>query len=253
MKADRRAEAPDIPFLTHLEELRRRIIRSLIAVSVGFLVAYSFSDRLLTILARPLLPLLPSGRQTLVFTGVVEPFMAQLKVGLIAGFFLSCPYFFWQAWQFIAPGLNRRERRLAILLVSSASLFFIGGALFGYFLALPAGFSLLLSLGGTLMLPMIAVGDYVQLASQLLLAFGVVFELPLLLLLLTALGVVTPRAIARQWRYLVFGIAFLSAALTPPDVGSMMIMMLPLLALFLISLGLSFLVAGRRPPSIFKK
>lgn len=235
-----------LSFLEHLEELRRRIIYCLIAFVISFLICYMFSEKILSLLAKPLLTALPQGKQNLHITGLIEPFLAYLKVSLIAALFLSFPYIFFQLWQFVAPGLYRREKKLVIFFIALASLFFCGGAIFGYFFVFPLGFKFFISLAGNFMEPIYTVNSYLTLAFRLLLAFALVFELPLVVLFLTISGLVSTKTIARQWRYVILGCAFLAAALTPPDAVTMLLLMLPVIILFFGSLLLAHLFSPRQ-------
>ena len=168
------------PFTAHLEELRKRLIRSFIAVGVGFLAAYGFKEYLLKILVYPLVSVMKEG-QTLIYTGLPEAFFTYLKVAFLAGLILASPVLIYQFWMFVAPGLYRKERRMMVPIVLLSSFFFIGGALFGYFIVFPWGFKFFLGFATESIRPLPSMKEYFGFAAKLLLAFGLVFELPLVL------------------------------------------------------------------------
>lgn len=231
----------------HLAELRRRLIFSVIAIGLGFFIAYYYSDRLYSILAAPLLEALPEGQDFLVFTGVVEPFFIYLKVGLLAGMILSSPVVLYQVWAFVAPGLYRQERRWFVFTVIFSVLLFSGGALFAFKVVFPFGFKYLLSYSAPGLKPFLSMGEYFSMATRLLLAFGLIFQLPLAMLVLSKLGVVTARQLASWWRYAVVAIVIASAILTPtPDAFNQLLMAGPLVVLYAIGIAAAALLGKKK-------
>jgi len=234
-----------MPLTAHLEELRTRIIRSLLAIAAGFLASYGFSERLVTWLLRPLTAIRPD--QALVIgTGVTDAFFTKLKVAGVAGVFVASPIVFYQAWQFVAPGLYQRERRVALPFSAAATFFFVSGAAFCYYLVFPVAFTFFLeeftSVGIS---PQIRVSEYLTFTSRMLLAFGVTFELPVVTFFLARIGLVTHRMMLAGARYAIVVIFIVAAVLTPgPDVASQMLMATPLLVLYALSIGIAYL-AGR--------
>jgi sec-independent protein translocase protein TatC len=235
-----------MPLTAHLEELRRRLIICAIAVGIGFGGSYYFAPEMFEILMAPLAEALPP-ESTLIFTGVTEAFFTFLKVAILAGVFASSPLLLYEIWAFVAPGLYAKEKKYVIPFVIFSTLFFVGGALFGYFVVFPYGFKFLLGFATEAIRPMPRIKEYFSLASKLLLAFGVVFELPLFVFFLTKMGLVTHRFLIKQFKYALLIMFSISAILTPPDVVTQLMMAGPLLALY----GVSIIVAkvfGKKSP-----
>jgi sec-independent protein translocase protein TatC len=239
-----------MPLTAHLEELRTRIIRALLATAGGGLACWLVIERLVAFLLAPLARLRP-GQSLLIGTGVTEAFFTKLKVALIGGIFLASPIIFYQAWRFVAPGLYQREKRVALPFAIAASVFFIAGASFCYWLVFPVAFEFFLEefasigVGAT-----IRVSEYLSFASRMLLAFGVTFELPVVTFFLARIGLVTHRTLTASWRYAVVVIFIVAAVLTPgPDVASQMLMATPLLVLYVLSIGVAYAVARPAPAS----
>lgn len=227
-------------FTAHLEELRKRLVVSVVAVVAGFLICYYFSEGLYGFLTRPLIPALPEGVDYLAFTGVVEPFFVYMKVAFLGGAILASPVILYQAWAFVAPGLYDTERKWFVLVVASSVALFTGGAFFAYFVVFPFAFKYLLGFSSESLKPVLSMGLYFSLVTRLLLAFGVVFQMPLAVLVLSRLGVVTAGQLLGWWRYALVGILVISALITPtPDIFNQMLMAGPLVFLY----GVSILVA----------
>ncbi|UCG39278.1 MAG: twin-arginine translocase subunit TatC [bacterium] len=235
-----------LPFTVHLEELRRRLIVCIVAVLVGFLVCYAFKERIFQFVSIPLVASLPPDNSWMIFTGVTEAFFTYLKVSFLAGFFLSLPVIFYQLWSFIAPGLYSKEKRLVVPFVIFSTLFFVTGASFGYFVVFPFGFQFLLGFATDTIRPFPSLKEYLSFATKLLLAFGMVFELPLISFFLSKAGILTHQTLARNRRYFIVLAFIASAALTPPDVATQLLMAGPLLVLFEISV-LVARIFGRKP------
>ncbi|NIQ38538.1 MAG: twin-arginine translocase subunit TatC [Proteobacteria bacterium] len=227
-----------MPITAHLEELRRRLVISAIAAGIGFGVSYFFAARIFEVLMAPLLEALPPDGK-LIFTGVTEAFFTYLKVAILSGLFLASPLILYQIWVFVAPGLYAREKRYVVPFVVFSTIFFMGGALFGYLVVFPYGFKFLLGFATEHIRPFPRIKEYFSLASKLLLAFGVVFELPLFVFFLAKIGLVTSRLLIKQFKFAVLIIFGISAMLTPPDVVTQFMMAGPILFLY----GISILVA----------
>jgi len=225
-----------MPFTQHLEELRRRLIICFIAVAVGFLISYFFKERIFEWLMKPLLQVLPEGEsQKLIYTAPHEAFVTYLKVAFIAGIGLASPVILFQLWRFIAPGLYQDEKRYLLPTVFFSTLFFVGGALFGYFIVFPFGFQFFVSFANEYITPMISTREFTSFATRLLLAFGLVFEMPVFAFFLARLGLLSAQFMRKQRKYAILLIFVSAAVLTPPDVVSQMLMALPLLVLYEIS------------------
>ncbi len=236
-----------MPFLDHLEELRWRIIWSLVALAVGVGVALLILINLDVIgwLERPILPYL-HGRK-LVFTHPGDPFQIILQASIVLGIVLALPVILYQVWSFVEPALYRHEKRVAMGVAVGAILLFVIGAGLGYFLVLPLALPWLLSFGGPSLEPMITAGDYFGFVFSLALAFGVAFELPVVVLALAALGIVTPQGLARYRRHAAAGAVIVGAFLTPGDlVWTTIAMAVPLYLLYELSILLSYAVYRSR-------
>ncbi|MEE9218118.1 MAG: twin-arginine translocase subunit TatC [Acidobacteriota bacterium] len=235
----RDARYGSMSFLEHLEELRSRMLRSLLALAIAFLICWVFSSPLYEFLARPVMAALPPGK-TLAFTALPDPFILYMKVALLTGIFLASPYLLWQLWLFVAPGLYGHERRLAIpFLLSSTALFVAGGA-FGYYIAFPAACRFFLKVGQPFE-PILTVREYFRLEMQVLLVMGLVFELPVFIFFFSRLGIVTPRFLWEKFTYAVLIIFVTAAIITPPDFVSQLLIALPMVVLYLVGIGVAWL------------
>ena len=232
-----------MPLMDHLRELRMRLLRALLAVLAGFSLCYWQAPRLQAALEAPLLEVLrslPQATGKLMFTGLAEAFIVEIKVALAAGFFVAAPFVFYQFWAFVSPGLYPQERRLLVPLALATGLFFIAGAAFGYFVVFPPAFKFFLSYNSESVTAMPALAEYFGFCIQLLLAFGLVFEMPLLAFFLARMGLITPALLRKTRGYAYIAAFILAAVLTPPDVVSQLLMAGPLLLLY----ELSIWVAG---------
>jgi len=238
-------EDDKLPFTSHLEELRSRLIRCFIAIAVGFAIAYLFKEKLFDILTRPLIQVMDQG-DTLIFTGIPEAFFTYLKVSLLAGILLAIPVIMYEFWMFVAPGLYQKERRIMLPIVLISSVFFVGGALFGYFIVFPYGFDFLLGFATENLRPLPSMKEYLSFSAKLLLAFGFVFELPLVLTFLARLGLVTVPFLKKNRKYALLLFFVGSALLTPPDVVTQIMMSVPLMILYEISI-IGARIFGRKP------
>ena len=236
-----------MPLTAHLEELRWRLIKSLLAITLAFVATYNFSDQLFAFLTRPLTSL-NQGPVELIGTGVTEAFFTKLKVSFIAAIFLASPMLFHQAWLFVAPGLYDQEKRYARPFVVFATIFFVAGAAFCYVVVFPVGYRFFIdeyqSIGVS---PAIRISEYLTFTARMLLAFGLTFELPVVTFFLARLGLVTHQTMLAYARYAVLVIFIVAAVLTPgPDIASQLLMAGPLLVLYAASIGVAY-VFGTAP------
>jgi sec-independent protein translocase protein TatC len=226
------------PLTSHLQELRKRLIFSFIAVAAGFVICYAFSENLFAILSQPLLNMMPAGG-SLIFTSVAEAFFTYMKVAFIAGIILTSPFVLFQVWAFVAPGLYRHEKRYVIPFVAAGSFFFLLGILFAYFVAIPVGFKFLLGYATDFIKPMPSMKEYLSFSIKFLLAFGLVFQFPVVLVLLARIGIVDAKTMARHRKYAILLIFIFAAVMTPPDIISQLLMAIPLMGLYELSILLS--------------
>jgi sec-independent protein translocase protein TatC len=239
-------EDEKIPFTAHLEELRNRLIKCFIAIGVGFAISYGFKEILFKILVRPLVAVMAPGDH-LIFTGLPEAFFTYLKVSLRAGLMLASPVILYQFWMFVAPGLYKKERRMLGPIVLLSSFFFITGALFGYFIVFPWGFKFFLGFATETIRPLPSMKEYLGFSAKLLLAFGLVFELPMILTFLARLGLVSVDFLKKNRKYAVLLIFIVAAILTPPDVITQIMMALPLMVMYELSI-IGARLFGRKKP-----
>lgn len=233
--------------LEHLGELRIRLMRALIASAVGFLLCYSVAEVLFNYLTLPLLRVMPADAK-LIYLGVAEAFFVELKVAFVAGVFLASPYIFHQIWAFMAPGLYDEEKRHVIPLAVCSAVFFLGGAAFCYFVVFPFAFTFFMSYSTENIVAMPSMNEYFSFTLKLLLAFGLIFEMPLFAFFLSRMGLVTAARMRAARKYAVLGTFVAAAVLTPPDVFSQLLMAVPMLALYEISI-LVAAATGRRQPA----
>jgi sec-independent protein translocase protein TatC len=241
------------PLLEHLTELRRRLLWCLATLVVTFFVCFHFATDIFAVLVQPLLA---AGQGRLIYTDVFEAFFVQVKVGLFAALMLSFPVLATQLWRFVAPGLYAKEKKAFLPFLLATPLFFGGGAAFAYFVAMPWALHFLLSyqgdVGGVTQEALPAVGNYLSFSTRFLFGFGAAFLLPILLMVLERAGLVTREQLARSRRYAVVVAAGISAVLTPPDVVSMLLLLVPLYALYefaIIAIRLTHWRAARRARS----
>lgn len=216
----------------HLHELRKRLVNSLWALLVFTGIAYNFSTEIFNFIRKPIEKYLTNGG--LVYTGPLDKFIAHFKISIIVGIILSCPFWLYQLWLFVAPGLYRKERSYTFGFITFGSLLFLCGSAFSYFVAMPMAFDFLFTFGGDQDKPMITIEQYLDFFSQFSLMFGLSFELPLILSILGMVGVVSQKFLLDKGRYAIMLLAVIAAIITPPDVMSMTIMLVPLIALYYI-------------------
>jgi len=239
-------EEGKLPFTGHLDELRKRLITCFIAIGIGFVASYAFKDKLFSILVNPLVSVMEAG-DTLIFTALPEAFFTYLKVALLSGIMLAAPVIIYQFWMFVTPGLYKKERRILIPIVILSSVFFIGGSLFGYFIVFPWGFKFFLGFATETIRPLPSMKEYLSFSAKLLLAFGLVFELPLVLTFLARIGIVSVDFLKKNRKYALLLFFAGSAILTPPDVVTQVMMALPLMVLYEISI-IGAKVFGKKKP-----
>ncbi|MFO1519319.1 MAG: twin-arginine translocase subunit TatC [bacterium] len=217
----------------HLGELRRCLLHSVVALLIGTSATLYFSKELFRILTRPLEQVLPKDSH-FIATTPFESYMVYLKTAALAGFLLAAPYIFLQVWRFISPGLYKKEKRLILLVGILSGIFFVGGALFGYFVVFPTGFKFVVEiLSDTSIIFMPKMNDYFSFSTKFLLAFGVTFELPILMLLLARVGLIEYKHIHKFRKFAIILIFVIAGILTPgPDILSQFLMALPLLVLY---------------------
>lgn len=229
-----------MPFTEHLGELRSRLIKSVLAVAIAFLGCFAAVEQIFAVLAAPIRRLDIEGL-TLIGTGVTEAFFTKMKLGFAAAVIVALPVLLWQGWQFVAPGLYEHEKRYTRSFVLFGSLFFLAGAAFCYEVVVQLGLNFLLrryvALG---VQPMIQVGDYLSVVSRLVLAFGAMFQLPVVIFFLARVGLIDHRFLLRHYRYAIIFIALLAAVLTPPDIAAQLLLMVPLALLYVIGIGVAY-------------
>ncbi len=232
---------PDIdetqaPLLDHLIELRARLLRSVMALGAAFAVCLYYADDIFGFLVRPLTAAFPPGQGHLIYTKLYEAFFVNMKVALFAAFFISFPVIANQMWAFVAPGLYAREKKAFLPFLIATPVLFTSGAALAYYVVMPTAFRWFLGFegtrGGLKLEALPGTGDYLALVMQFILAFGISFLLPVLLMLLSRAGIVTRKQLSSARRYVIVGITAVAAVLTPPDVVSQLMLAVPLLLLF---------------------
>ena len=232
-------DLPKMTFLDHLEELRKRLVVSLIAITVGFFACWAFAEKIFAYLQAPLSAFLAPGDK-LAYTRLTAPFFLYMKVAFFTGLFVASPVVLLQLWLFISPGLYRRERRLAAPFIIFGTLFFILGGYFGYRFLLPATCSFFVETGKEFK-QMVTVDDYFSFASTIILACGLVFETPILIFFLARLGIVTPAFLMQKFKYAVVLSFVVAAVVTPtPDMVTQSALAIPMILLYLIGVAVAW-------------
>ncbi len=229
-------KSPDeMTFLEHLEDLRKRLFNSFLAIIITLVPSWFFSQEVFRLLARPVTRYLPEGTK-LAYTGLTEPFLLYLKVSFLTAIFVSSPFIFLQIWYFVAPGLYQKEKRYVIPFVSATTFFFLLGAAFGYFIIFPWACRFFLNLGSEFQ-SVITINSYFNLSLKLLLGIGLVFEMPTLVFFLARIGVISSRWMLRNFKYAVLVIFVIAAVITPtPDIITQSILAIPMLVLYSLSI-----------------
>ena len=248
LATETRQELPGMSFLEHLEELRRRIIYSLIAVAVTFFLGWWKAERIFAFMQNPIMEALHRHNldEKLVYTNPTDPFNMYLKVGFIAGLFIASPFVLYQVWAFIAPGLYRHERRYILpFMFSTVGLFLAGGA-FGYKMVYPAALDFLIGYGAQFQ-PMITIHEYTNLFLTVVVGMGIIFEMPILIFFLALMGIVSAGWMWRNLRYSILVIFIIAAIVTPTtDILNMCIFAAPMVALYVLSIAVAWLVHPKR-------
>jgi sec-independent protein translocase protein TatC len=230
----------EMPFFGHLDELRKVLVQSAYAFCGLMMISWFFSGQILDFITKPL-PV-----QSLYFLNPTEAFMVRVRISLVAGIMLAFPFILYRVWAFVSPGLFARERKKILPFLVASSALFYTGVLFCFFILVPIVLKFFLDYGTARLNPLISVDSYFSFVARLTFAFGIVFQLPVIVLVLSLLGIVKPRWLLRQWRYGILGIFVASAILTPPDAISMMAMALPVLVLYAASVIIAFVAVGRK-------
>ncbi|MBU1229016.1 MAG: twin-arginine translocase subunit TatC [Proteobacteria bacterium] len=229
----------------HLQDLRKGLTRSMVAILVGFLVCYAFAGQMLKILMQPMLVALKQSH--FIYTLPTEAFFAEMWIAFVAGLFLASPYIFYQIWSFVAPGLYSSERRWILPIAFCSALFFTFGAMFGYFVVFPFGFEFFASYASDILFFTPKLDEYLGFVLKLLFAFGIVFELPLFMFFLARLGIVSHVGLRAKRKYAILGSFILAAALTPPDAISQTMMAVPLCVLYEVGIWGAYFFGKKKP------
>jgi sec-independent protein translocase protein TatC len=244
-------ELPRMGFFDHLEEFRRRLIVCLVTVFLLFFAAWAWAPELFEIIARPIRQVLPPG-QKLSYTTLTEPFLMYFRVSMLAAVIVAAPVILWQVWLFVAPALYRREKKYVLPFVGVGFLFFIAGCCFGYFEAFPVVVNFLIAVGKPSKAnpegfnAVITINEYLSTASKVILGLGLVFETPILVFFLARIGIVSERWLLAKFKYAVLVIFIIAAIITPtPDVATQLVFALPMIALYLLGIGIAWLFKKR--------
>jgi sec-independent protein translocase protein TatC len=238
-----RVELPGMSLMEHLDELRKRIVRSAIYLALGFGAAWGFHDRFVAIIQAPLVRI----GKTLVFTHPMDPLNLDLQVSMVAGAILASPFILYQVWLFIAPGLYQKERRFVVPFMAATVGLFLAGASFGYFWVLPGALEILIVNFGHNFTSMVTIEEYSSFFLSIILGLGISFELPILIFFLALFGIVSPRFLWKNIRYAILAVFLVAAVICPsPDPWTMCIYAIPMLALYLIGIGVAWWVHPAR-------
>jgi sec-independent protein translocase protein TatC len=241
---DEKESMPTMGFLDHLEELRKRIIYSIISVAVGFFACWGYREQIYAVMQKPIMNALKANgmAEKLVYLNPTEPFNLYLKISALAGLFLTSPFVLYQVWMFISPGLYRKEKRYVVpFMISTIALFSMGGY-FGYKFVYPYALTFLIDFGKQFQ-PMITIGEYTSLFLSIILGMGLIFEMPILVFFLALMGIVSAGFMWKNFRYAILVIFIIAAIVTPTtDILNMCIFAAPMIALYLLSIGVAWLV-----------
>ncbi|WP_413292155.1 twin-arginine translocase subunit TatC [Bdellovibrio sp. HCB185ZH] len=214
----------------HLGELRFRLVRMVWILLIATGICYHFSEQVFDYIRAPIAPYLPGGG--LIYTGPLDKFIAHIKISFVCGILISCPLWLYQVWKFVAPGLYQKEKKYSMGFIFAGSILFILGAAFSYYVVLPMAFHFLMNYGGTVDKPMISIEQYLGFFTQMCLMFGVSFELPLVISIMGMMGLVSQKFLKEKRRYAIMGLAVAAAIITPPDLMSMVMMLIPMVLLY---------------------
>jgi sec-independent protein translocase protein TatC len=223
------------PFISHLKELRDRLIVCVIGVGVAFVIAYIFKERLFAFLMHPFVEVMPT-KSSFIFTGVTEAFVTYFKVSIVAALFLASPVILYEAWMFVSPGLYENEKRYVLPFITFGAIFFAIGGLFCYFVVIPYVYHFFVAYAGPSIVPMPSLSKYMNMTLKMLVIFGLIFQMPLVAFYLSKAGILRYRTLAKKRRYAILVIVIVSAVITPPEVTSQLLMALPMYGLFEVSI-----------------
>jgi sec-independent protein translocase protein TatC len=235
---------PTMGFLDHLEELRTRLVRSIIAVAVGFGICWWKAEWLFGYMQKPIVDVLHKHGlpDKLVFLNPTDPFNLYLKIAAMAGLFLTSPFVLYQVWMFISPGLYRNEKRYVVPFMASTISLFTAGGYFGYRIVYPRALDFLIGFGKQFQ-PMITISEYTQLFLSVVLGMGLIFEMPILVFFLALMGIMSPEFMIKNFRYSILVIFIIAAIVTPtPDIVNMCVFAAPMLVLYALSIGVAYAV-----------
>jgi len=241
-------------FLEHLDELRKRLIYIVYSLIAGCAIAYIFIGKLFDFIMKPMYAMLPhdaaGGAGKLMYTAGPEPFMLYIKIGFLAGIFIASPLILWQVWKFIAPGLYTHEKKFAIPFVLMSTIFFVAGGLFAHYVAFPVTWLFFNSFSTDYMVFMPKIDEAFSLYTKMLLGSGLIFEMPTLVLFLARMGVVSGRLLLKYFKYAFLAIFIVAAVISPgTDMMSQLVMAVPMLGLYVISILIAFVFQKRRKPA----
>jgi sec-independent protein translocase protein TatC len=241
-------QLPRMGFFQHLDELRKRLIASIVAIFVGFLASWAWAQEIFDFLARPLRDVLPPG-ENLAYTTLTEPFMMYFRVALLAGILISSPVVLWQVWLFLSPALYRREKRWVWPFVTFGALFFLSGCAFSYYVAFPLVVRFLVDVGRPFQ-AVITINEYLSIATKLILALGLCFEMPILIFFLARMGIVSERWLLSKFKYAILVIFIVSAVITPSaDIATQCVFAVPMILLYLLGILAAWLFRKRERPA----
>ena len=235
--------------MDHLDELRSRIVKSLLGIIIIFFGAFAFADIIMNFIKQPLVAALPPNQNSLHFTGPMDVFIANIKISLLAAVIAGCPIWLYQFWKFIEPALYAHERKFVLPFVAASVTLFFTGVSFCFFFILPMALDFLIGMGMEVGTPIITVADYVSLLMILIFGFGIVFETPVILVLLAMMDLVSAEALAENRKFVLIGVLVLGAILTPPDPISQLAMGIPTYLMYEVSILLIRLIKGKKKTS----
>ncbi len=237
-------ESGKMSFLEHLDELRRRLVRIITYLGIGFLACFYFSKQIYHFISIPMLKTLAGAK--LAYTNITDPFTIYMKVAFIAGIFLTLPFTLYEVWKFIAPGLYRKEKKYVLPFMFSSIILFLLGAAFCYYIVLPPAYGFLSKLGSDFM-PVIKIDEYLDLTNMMILGFGLIFEMPVIVAFLSIFGLISAQFLWSKFRYSIVGIVALAAIISPTgDAFNLMVWAAPMILLYIISIGVAALFGWRR-------
>ena len=236
---------PPMSLVAHLTELRDRLLRAILAVLIVFIGLFPFANDIYAFVSRPLRAILPEGA-TMIATEVASPFLTPFKLTLVAAVFIAIPYVLYQLWSFIAPGMYRQEKRLAVPLLVSSVVLFYAGAAFAYFVVFPLIFAFFTSVAPTDIAIMTDINSYLDFVLKLFFAFGIAFEIPIAAVLMIWAGITTPDALAGKRPFIIVGCFIFGMLLTPPDVISQSLLAIPMWLLFELGVFFGRMIVRRR-------